>query len=153
MKVLFLDMDGVVNCATTQQRHRGFIGIDPYLAFLVGKIQLDTGCSVVISSSWRLMPDDSLDEIRKQVVDFIDVTPNNLGQTDRGCEVNAWLELHPEVTRHAILDDNTDFHKDQPLFKTDWNTGITPEIAGLVTKYLNEEIEYDTDYGRSTRAS
>jgi hypothetical protein len=29
MKVLFLDMDGVVNCKTTRQRHHGLMGIDP----------------------------------------------------------------------------------------------------------------------------
>ena len=135
-KVLFLDIDGVVNCVTTTQRHQGFIGIDPYMAFLVGKIQLDTECDVVLSSSWRLMPTGCA-EVKKQVVKFVDVTPNLQGLTDRGCEVIAWLEKHPEVERHAILDDNADFHKDQPLFKTSWSTGITPEIAKQVTDYLN----------------
>lgn len=137
MKVLFLDIDGVVNCATTSQRHRGFIGIDPVMAFRVGKIVLDTGCEVVLSSSWRLSP-DARDEVAKQVYKFIDVTPDLQGKTDRGCEITAWLEKHPEVTRHAILDDNTDFHADQPLFKTSWATGITDEIAKEVTDYLNE---------------
>lgn len=136
MKVLFLDIDGVVNCKSTTQRHRGFIGIDPYLAFIVGKIQLDTDCEVVLSSSWRLM-EDGCDEVRKQVVKFIDVTPDNKGLTDRGCEVKAWLEQHPEVTRYAILDDNSDFHKDQHLFKTSWDTGITEQIAKAVTEHLN----------------
>lgn len=138
MKVLFLDIDGVVNNQTTAQRHRGFIGIDPYLAFLVGKIQLDTGCEVVLSSSWRLMP-DSKEEVEKQVVKLYDVTPDLRGVTDRGCEINAWLDEHPEVTRYAILDDNTDFHKEHKLFKTSFMEGITPEIAKEVTDYLNED--------------
>jgi len=138
VKVLFLDIDGVVNSAITAQRHRGVIGIDPHMAFRVGKIQLDTGCEVVLSSSWRLVK-ASRDEVRQQVVDFIDVTPDNCGTTDRGCEVIKWLKGHPEVTRHAILDDNSDFHKDQPLFKTSWDTGLTDEIAADVTEYLNRE--------------
>lgn len=138
MKVLFLDIDGVVNNQTTAQRHRGLIGIDPYLAFLVGKIQLDTGCEVVLSSSWRLMP-DSKEEVEKQVVKLYDVTPDLRGVTDRGCEINAWLDEHPEVTRYAILDDNTDFHKEQKLFKTSFLEGITPEIAKEVVDYLNED--------------
>lgn len=144
-KVLFLDIDGVVNNATTSQRHRGFIGIDPYLAFLVGKIQLDTDCEVVLSSSWRLMP-DSLEEVEKQVVELLDVTPNLKGVTDRGHEIAAWLGEHPEVERYAILDDSSDFHKDQKLFKTSFLTGITPEIAKEVTDYLNEP---DTGSGSS----
>lgn len=133
-KILFLDIDGVVNCATTTQRHRGAIGIDPYMAFIVGKIQLDTGCSVVLSSTWRLW-EETRDEVRRQVVDFIDVTPD-LPDSFRGSEINAWLADHPEVTRYAIVDDATDFYLDQPLFKTNWDTGITEEIAKDITDYL-----------------
>src|SRR6185295_8548719 len=103
MKVLFLDIDGVCNCATTTQRHRGMVGIDPIMAFRVGKIVLDTGCEVVLSSSWRHYP-DAREEVQKQVVSFMDVTPDLKGITDRGCEVLAWLDKHPEVTVHAILD-------------------------------------------------
>lgn len=141
MKILFLDIDGVCNSAATAQRHQGFIGIDPYMAFLVGKIQLDTGCEVVLSSTWRLH-ELFREEVRKQVVNFIDITPNlgNGGRhsAKRGREVRKWLRKHPEVTRYAILDDDNDFYKSQPLFQTSWNTGLTPEIAKKVTDYLNE---------------
>lgn len=139
MKVLFLDIDGVVNCASTTQRHRGAIGIDPYMAFIVGKIQLDTGCEVVLSSTWRHW-DYTRAEVRKQVVEFIDVTPDSK-KGFRGDEVKAWLANHPEVTRYAILDDDSDFHQDQPLFKTTWKEGITEAIAKNVTRYLNGDIK------------
>lgn len=139
MKVLFLDIDGVVNNATTSQRSGLFIGIDPLLAFRVGKIVLDTGCEVVLSSSWRLFP-DGREEVEQRVCKILDATPSNKGLTDRGCEVIAWLKDHPEVTRHAILDDNADFHNDQPLFKTMTHIGITDEIAKAVTDYLNKPI-------------
>lgn len=143
MKVLFLDIDGVVNCETTQQRHRGFIGIDPMMAFMVGKIQLDTGCEFVLSSSWR-NSDDGIEEVESQVAKMFDVTGNedySVNQDHRGREIKAWLDKHPEVTRYAILDDNTDFLPEQTshFFKTSWSTGITEEIAKKVTDYLNEE--------------
>jgi hypothetical protein len=32
MKVLFLDIDGVVNCLTTKTRYLGLTGIDPRMA-------------------------------------------------------------------------------------------------------------------------
>lgn len=141
MKVLFLDIDGVVNCKTTTQRHRGYIGIDPYMAFLVGKIQLDTDCRVVLSSTWRMWP-DSRDEVKKQVVNFIDVTPN-LGDGSRfgsvrGKEIAAWLNEHPNVEKYAILDDDKDMLEEQlpHFFNTSWDTGITEEIAKQVTDYL-----------------
>lgn len=136
MKVLFLDIDGVVNCKTTKQRHRGFIGIDPYMAFLVGRIVESTGAEVVLSSSWRHF-DDGRKEVEKQVVKCLDITPTIDGI--RGDEVAAWLRDHPEVKKYAILDDNSDFRPDQPLFQTEWETGLTEEIANIVIKYLNDE--------------
>jgi hypothetical protein len=59
------------------------------------------------------------------------------GYPMRGDEVNAWLAEHPTVERWAILDDDSDFCDDQPLFKTSWSTGITEEIAAKVTSHLN----------------
>jgi len=135
---LFLDIDGVVNCKTTTQRHRGAIGIDPYMAFLVGKIQLDTGCDVILSSTWRLW-EDTREEVRKQVVDFVDVTPD-LHSGIRGLEIKDWLDRHPSVTRYAILDDSTDMLVEQApnFFKTSWDEGLTEEIAKKVTDHLND---------------
>lgn len=140
--ILFLDIDGVVNCKSTMQRHRGAIGIDPYLAFLVGKIQLDTGCKVVLSSTWRLW-EDSREEVRKQVVDFIDVTVDlglaNYADKPRGQEIQQWLDRHPTVIKYAILDDDSDMLDEQlpNFFKTSWDTGITEEIAKAVTEHLH----------------
>lgn len=136
MKVLFLDIDGVCNCHFTQQRHKSFIGIDPPMAARVKKIIVDTGCKVVLSSYWRLDEEDKREVISK-VCQIIDVTPS-LTDHFRGDEVNAWLKEHPEVTKYAILDDSSDFHKDQPLFKTEWTVGLTDEIAQAVTEYLNK---------------
>lgn len=134
--VLFCDIDGVVNCKSTQQRHRGAIGIDPYLAFLVGKIQLDTNCWVVLSSTWRLW-EETREEVRRQVVDFVDVTKDF--SSVRGDEIKEWLDRHPEVEKYAILDDSSDMLEEQlpNFFKTTWDEGITPEIAKAVTEHLN----------------
>lgn len=137
LKILFLDIDGVANCATTNQRHRGYIGIDPEMAFRIGKIQLYTECEVVLSSTWRHMP-DGREEVERQICKLFDVTPGR-DELLRGDEVNLWLADHPEVTRYAILDDNPWFHPEQPLFKTEWSTGITDEIMDSVIKYLNDD--------------
>jgi len=109
--------------------------IDKHMARRVRQIVEDTGCVVVLSSSWRLYP-DLRSKVRHLVCEFIDVTPDERGLTDRGCEVKAWLAEHPEVERYAILDDSSDFHKDQPLFRTNWLTGLTEDIEKQVTSYL-----------------
>lgn len=138
MKIIFLDIDGVVNCSSTAQRHRGAIGIDPYMAFLVARIAERTNAEIVLSSTWRLWP-DSREEVTQQVGRFIDVTPKL--QTGRGAEIQAWLDGHPEVTRYAILDDDTDILPSQQdnWFRTYWEKGITRDIADAVVLHLNEE--------------
>lgn len=143
MKILFLDIDGVVNCATTTQRHRGYIGIDPYMAFMVGKIVLDTDCKVVLSSSWRGL-EESEEEIERQVTKLYDVTPHSGRYPDRdlrGYEIKDWLDKHPEVTKYAILDDNSDMLPEQMpfFFQTSWETGITDEIMKKVIEYFNDK--------------
>lgn len=160
LKILFLDIDGVVNCATTAQRHRGVIGIDPYMALLVDRIVQATGCKIVLSSTWRLWP-DSREEVRKQVGEFISVTPNmplqgGAEMCERGKEIAAWIDkwingegyfayhcgdggYEKVITKYAILDDNSDMLPEQlpNFFKTSWAVGLTQEIADQVIAHLN----------------
>ena len=137
MKVLFLDIDGVCNCSETRQRHRGFIGIDPMMAFLVGKITLAIpDLKVVLSSSWRHFPEGK-EEVEKQVVPIFDETPIVNGEK-RGNEIKAWLDKHPDVEKYAILDDDSDMLEEQlpNFFQTTWQVGITEEIMEKVINHL-----------------
>lgn len=120
------------------------IGIDPYMALLVDRIIQATGCKVVLSSTWRLF-EESRKEVKKQVCDFIDVTPRLFmgiyAPKERGHEIKDWLDRHPEVTRYAILDDNSDMLEEQlpNFFKTEWfgDGGLNQEIADRVIAHLN----------------
>ncbi len=138
MKVLFLDVDGVVNKKENYNPaiKNNLYPIDAYCAFLVGRIQLQTGCEVVLSSSWRHHP-EGVKNVSERIVKLLDVTP--IVDGIRGDEINAWLEAHPECTDYAILDDETDFHNDQRLFKTTFEHGLTDEIANKVIAYFNRE--------------
>ncbi len=49
MKVLFLDIDGVVNSEKSFAAQDNFIGIDKYMAFLVGNMVDDLGLTIVLS--------------------------------------------------------------------------------------------------------
>lgn len=134
MKVLFLDIDGVINCASTNFKSEHW-PLDHYMAFMVGKIVLDTDCQVVLSSSWRHHP-DGMKEVEKRVCKLLDKTGKSETRF-RGNEIKEWISNHPEVTKYAILDDDSDFFPDQPLFKTSWQTGLTEEIMKEVINYLN----------------
>ncbi len=149
MKILFLDMDGVVNSAEDQSKglfHTDF-PVDPYKAFLVGKIQLDTDCIVVLSSTWRHDP-KSVEQINKQLVPIYDITGHCCSGI-RGVEIHNWLTKNvPGFSsdgyikgehKVAILDDDSDmllWQKDH-FFKTTWQKGLTEEIALAVIEHLN----------------
>ena len=140
MRVLFLDIDGVVNCETTPGRDVGRLCIDPRLASLVrGIADAVPDLKVVLSSSWREVP-RSRARIDKQVVPCFDATPViNEADDVRGYEIQAWLELSPGVRRYAILDDDTDMlpHQLPNFFRTSTETGMTAVIADRVIAHLS----------------
>lgn len=141
MKVLFLDIDGVVNSEETLKRDRpgGILGIDAYLAFLVGRITLAIpDLCVVLSSSWRHFP-KGREQVHSQVTAIYDETPKLGMGTCRGDEIKEWLMRHPKVEKYAILDDDSDMLPEQlpNFFKTTWQQGITPEIVQAVVAHLS----------------
>lgn len=137
MKVLFLDIDGVVNKMENFDRSKGLglYPIDSYCAFLVGRIQLQTGCEVVLSSSWKNDP-EGVKNVSERVIQLLDKTPN-VGKY-RGHEIEAWLNDHPDVTKYAILDDDSDMlvYQAPNFFKTTFRDGLTDEIAEAVIEHL-----------------
>lgn len=147
MKVLFLDIDGVVNNSGTFKKYpNAEFPIDQYSAFLVGKIQLETGCQVVLSSSWR-HHDDSYKFINDRVVPLLDKTGSCCSGI-RGAEIYTWINKNIEYKerdttfKYAILDDDSDmllWQKDH-FFKTSWDVGLTEEIANQVIAHLNREL-------------
>lgn len=149
MKVLFLDIDGVCNSREFARRQlkqtgkRMWLDVDPVLVKRVQKIIKKTGCSVVLCSTWRLYP-ESREAVRKKVCRFMDCTPDlqeggKYGNAPRGQEIKLYLDKHPEITHYAILDDGTDFLPYQWVFKTEFSTGVTEDIAEAVIDHLNAE--------------
>ena len=146
MKILFLDIDGVLNSRQyDRQKAQDDGNIDPTRLKLVAEILAQTGARVVLTSTWRLhwCPDGaSTDGIGRELqaffashgVELYDKTPI-LG--DRAKEVGAWLDAHPEVTHFAILDDikfgwgELDSH----VIKTDYLIG-----RGLMEKHVSAAI-------------
>jgi hypothetical protein len=115
------------------------MGIDPGLAQIVQNIVLAVpDLKVVLSSSWRCL-EDGRALIEKKVVPCFDVTPLFDEEDDvRGYEIQAWLELHPEVDRYAILDDDTDFleHQLPNFFQASPSTGITQQLADKIVAHF-----------------
>jgi HAD domain in Swiss Army Knife RNA repair proteins len=139
MKVIFLDIDGVLNCKTTPNP-RGFpYVVDKRLLRRLNKLLDHTRAKVVLSSSWRIDP-AGLFAAKHWGIPFIGFCPD-MPKSPRRNEVLAWLKRHPKATRFVVIDDEDDELDDLPLFQPSAATGLTPEIAKGVEDYLEGKTE------------
>jgi hypothetical protein len=134
MKVIFLDIDGVLNCKTTPNPRRFPYIVDKRLLRRFKTLLDHTGAKVVLTSSWRIDP-AGLFAAKHWGVPFIDICPD-MPKSPRHKEVLAWLKRHPKVTRFAVIDDEDDELDELPLFQPSAVTGLTPKIAKGVKNYL-----------------
>lgn len=139
-KVIFLDIDGVMNnLGTRPPRRRGLSSwLDPAHVALLNEVVRATGAVVVLSSSWRLsMPLAALRAAFAEagcVAELVDVTPD-LDSARRGREIAAWLAAQSDPpARYAILDDTFDMPElPGKLVKTSRVEGLTRrELPGLL---------------------
>jgi hypothetical protein len=139
MKLIFLDIDGVLNCPKTPNPRKFPYVIDKRLLARLKKLLRDTGAKVVLSSSWRCDPVGIL-AAKYWGIPFIDVCPD-MPKAPRCKEMLKWLSKHPEVTRYVVIDDEDDELDGLPLFQPSSKTGLTAQITKGVEKYLNGKSE------------
>ena len=154
MKIIFCDVDGVLNEDTTPTRTKSrVIFIDEEKLLRLKRIVDATGAKIVLSSTWRYDRDDpkyngDFLELREAFqsagLDFYDFTPVDAIGIRRGMEIKAWLGLHPEVERYIILDDELfDFEERgllPRLVKSDFAYGgLTDELAQEAIVLLKED--------------
>ena len=75
MKIIFLDIDGVLNCAKTKNPRKFPYVIDQRLLKRLKRLLTVTGAKVVLSSTWRYDPIGIL-AAKHHGIPFIDVTPD-----------------------------------------------------------------------------
>ena len=163
MKVLFLDIDGVLNCMmpTPSDDHEWVdldewrYGLNPQLVARLRFVIANTGCKIVVSSSWRhhtsyapYQPDrnwrDVLAEMLHRTEDevFAGSTPTDFKNGQRGIEINQWLESHP-VDAYCVVDDEVvdilPYVDNSKVVKTDMRYGLTIEDARRIINVLNKE--------------
>jgi hypothetical protein len=139
MKVLFLDIDGVLNRRGTVERCGPYTGVDMALANqFTDWLKKYPEVSVVLSSAWRLSfleQYDGKEHLHAAGIYWIDETP--FLYDDRGCEIELWLKDRPWVTEFAILDDMNDMGSVLPyLVQTETDIGLTPAHLDVVERIL-----------------
>lgn len=134
MKIIFLDIDGVLNNYSTPGE---CLCWEPDSVKILKRIIKETGAEIVLSSTWRKIErhcDIITDDMQ---INYIGKTPSLYKK--RGIEIQAWLDEHPDidVEKFIILDDDSDMEHLMPhLLQTDGEFGLTNEIADEAIKRL-----------------
>lgn len=143
-KIIFLDIDGVMNCVNHRKQHPEdfgkMYGIDQEHVAILNDLVEKTGAEIVLSSVWRL--DDNYKEVMKENGITVIGRTEYLGGMIRGEEIDLWLaEKGKDVEVYAIIDDDSDMLPFQPHFKTSgFEWGLTQEIADRVYLHLGAKV-------------
>jgi HAD domain in Swiss Army Knife RNA repair proteins len=139
MKVLFLDVDGVLN--NFHQRNFGETFSPPSCDALNSILDRVSDLKIVISSSWRMWGTDYMRKlldkngIKDAMSRVVDITGQEQGI--RGYQIQCWLDRNPSVTTFAILDDESDMGPLlSKLVKTNGYVGLTSTDADRVVDLL-----------------
>jgi hypothetical protein len=140
-RIIFLDIDGVLNCAATKNpRELPYIVDRKLLKRFVGLVER-TKAKVVLASTWRYDP-AGLFSAKHWGIPFIDTIPD-MPHKPRAVEIKTWLRRHPHIERFVVIDDEDDELDELPLFQPSSKTGITQEIVRGVENYLSGKTNDD----------
>jgi hypothetical protein len=150
MKIIFLDIDGVLNSHAwfaRPSREAGTLGrLDPSAVARVQGICAETGASVVITSSLRLL------HTQKELVGFLrergfagrilGATPHIADRQGRGDEIQRWLDAMRRHGRESLDgmvifdDEEAMFHLESWCVRTSYTTGLTDDDVALAKRIL-----------------
>ena len=151
MKVIFLDIDGVLNTESYREDPK----VD-YFEELISEVHMswlehlvkETDAKIVLSSTWREYWDcgdiqsDRFGEyinnlFEKYGLKIFDKTPE---LKDRDREINEWLKLHHEQIENYVILDDFDFEWSESnakyLVKTEDDVGFDEKAAEKAIRIL-----------------
>jgi len=148
MKIIFLDIDGVLNDAPTILEKENDLPAKNHLECLKQIVDA-TGAQIVLSSTWRLFPqsrNDVKNALRNVGLEFVDRTKE---LHDRDKEIREWLSRHPEVESYVILDDENEFSNELAKHQvlTTFYEGLLPKHVPLAIDILNNSREKSAKLG------
>ena len=151
MKVIFLDIDGVLNSDTYMEKQldNSSEGIesesDPATLILLKKAVDTTGAKIILSSSWRIMR--KYNELEKFLMKFGISLSGKTPYVDgkRELEIKQYLSENKNIEQYLILDDEIFESFDEELvnhlilIKSDQNYHGFSE--GLTEKHIKQIVE------------
>lgn len=153
MKVLFLDIDGVLNSHDFWKRCQelGIVPddkVDPLAVERLNRLVDATGAKIVVSSTWRLpyvwskKLSSLIGRIQKLGItgEIIGMTPDHCKAYGRGGEIQAWMDhCDEEIESFVILDDDSDMdHLMGYLVQTKMTDGLQDHHVETAIQILNK---------------
>jgi len=162
MKVIFLDVDGVLNSLEWDERSKVEISegvlVDESKVKLLAHLVRRSEAKVILHSGWRFWFDAGMNPLRKEAahlsmllekegvrIDGVtpDLTTEEIRKEKRFSQVKAeeiltWLKRNEGVTEWVVIDD-LDLHNDEigaHQIKTDARIGLTKEKIKKAEKML-----------------
>ena len=164
-KIVFLDIDGVLNSNFWNKNHQREISvgtlIDESKIKLLCKLIKDTDAQIILHSGWKYWFDPDLKPLRKEAenlqallekegLTIAGVTPDHATEEIKKSkkfslvkagEILAWLEQHDDVDAWVVMDD-LDLHNAEVArhqVKTDQSIGLTGEDVERAERVLQGE--------------
>ena len=151
MRVIFLDIDGVLN-RTTNATH---IRLDDDLVERLRGLVAETSAVLVLSTFWRHFQEYITYALHRHGIDAQAVVGRTPGTShasalsadsadagnsvNRATEIRTWLAAHPDVTHFVILDDResaSDAGLAPYFVRTDAALGLTQSDVGRCREIL-----------------
>jgi len=154
MKVIFLDVDGVINTEDQMRReyekgHKTssyYLTLDHFKIELLAKLVKESGAIVIVSSSWRIGGFEKApsmvnltNQLNQHGIIVSGYTPTSF-EGVRGREIAQWIMTNcREIPQFCILDDSSDMEdlKEEHLIQTTWKHGLLPEHVEKAKEVLN----------------
>ena len=158
MKVIFLDVDGVLNFMKTEARApSGCLGVATPPVKQLRDVVKATGAFIVLTSTWKdewdfddekCSPDGLylVRKLKREGLHILDKTRDQI--SDRGHGIQEWLSRHPEVDHWVVLDDDIFVDYEEcgimpHLVETSLGgDGLNAECAAKAIQILNEGVAH-----------
>ena len=150
MNVIFLDVDGVLNCRSTKERCNGYLGIDDDKVRRLRQIVDATGAAIVLSSTWKDNWERKRKELQDELANYLDQKLKNEGMEildktedeywDRGAGILKWIDTH-SVDSFVILDDIQFDYEELGLLDRFVETSVGASNGGLQEDHVKRAIE------------
>ena len=152
MKIIFLDVDGVLNFSEcwTRPENKGKCGKiwDNECVAQLNRIVKETGAKIVVSSSWRILKEHYNAVLNEMGIEgeILGKTPTRLPVTNingvrRGDEIQSWMDTQDiePIEKFVILDDDSDMcHLKEYLVQSDFmDKGLTKDLADKAIEMLS----------------